>query len=108
MRVKHTMIEARSGPEHLDFARVDMTSRLFIHPNQIADCSRIRASFVQRLEHVDLSRSRIAMFAGIGVEGKKFHEIEVNTFFGNEVERQNAGLRRIGTANSQSFALKIF
>jgi hypothetical protein len=41
---------------------------------------------VQRLEHVDLTGSRIAMFAEIGVEGKKFHEIEINTFIGNEVD----------------------
>src|SRR4030095_8871583 len=108
MRVKHAMIEAWSGPKHLDLARIDMTGRLFIHPNQTADCSRISAPFVQRLEHVDLTRSRITMFAEIGVEGKNFHKVEIDTFVGNEVERQDAGLRRIGTANCQSFALKIF
>src|SRR5258705_9808783 len=85
MCVKHTMIEARSGPKPLDFGRIDMTRCLFIHPNQIADCSRVRPPFVKGLEHLDLTCSRIAMFAEISVEGKKFHKIEVNTFVGNEV-----------------------
>ena|SRR5437762_13386752 len=108
MSIKHAVIEARAGPEYRDLARIDMTCRLFVHPNQIADCSRIRPPFVQRLEHVDLTRSRIAMLAELGVKRKKFHEIEINTFVGNEVERQNASLCRIATANCQGFSLEIF
>ena len=73
MSVEHAMIKARRGPEHFDLAGIDVAGCLFIHPNQIADSSGVRASFVQRFEHVDLARARIAMFAEIGVEGKQVY-----------------------------------
>ena len=69
-----------------------MPGGLFIHPNQIADRSGVCASFVHRLEYVDLARSGIAVFAEISVEGQKIYVVKIDTLFREKVKRKNARL----------------
>src|SRR5439155_4510598 len=105
--VEHAMIETGRRPQHFNFARIDVASRLFIHPNQIPYSSRISAALIQCFQHIDLAGSSVTVFSQVGVKRKDVYPIEIDAFFRDKVKRQNARLSGVCTTDSQSFSFEI-
>jgi hypothetical protein len=71
---------------------IDVSSRLFIYPDKITDSPRVSASIFQCFEHINFASAGIAVFARVCIEGKELYAVEINAFFRQKIEGEDARL----------------
>ena len=106
--VEHAVVEGRSCPERLNQIRVHVPGRLFVDPDQVANCAGLGPSIGQRFENVELAGARIAVLADIRIEFEQLDPGKVNALLAEEMQRKNARLRRVAAPDRQRPAFQVF
>lgn len=106
-RVEDAQIEGGRRPQHVDETQVDPSRSLLGLPHQASNHTSLCPSFVNRREHIEFTRLRIAVLANVAIERHQLHLTQVNAGLFQVVEGHDARLSGIARTDGERLAVQI-
>jgi len=105
--VEDAQIERGRRPQNIDEAQIDPSRSLLGLPHQASNDARLRTSFMDGREHIELTLLRIAVLADIAVERHQLDLAQIDAGLFQVVEGHDARLSGITRSDGERLAVQI-